>query len=231
MISFLTKDAANAASGFAADRRRGAGLGKIRRFAIAAMTTSALVFAAGSLAAESPTVPGAADAAGSDCPPLLRYTFNSLQTGKPQSLCAYRGKVLVIVNTASYCAYTKQYEGLEALYRKYKDRGLVVIGFPSNDFGSQEPGSNKEIAEFCRTTYGVEFPMFEKSSVARLETQPLYAKLVKATGEAPQWNFHKYVVDRSGARIVSYASAVAPDERAFVATIERLLAQKPESGL
>jgi len=169
----------------------------------------------------------AADAAGTECPALLRHTFNGLQTEKPQSLCDFRGKVLVIVNTASYCGYTKQYEGLEALYRKYKDRGLVVIGFPSNDFGSQEPGSNKEIAEFCRTTYGVEFPMFEKSSVARLETQTLYASLVKATGDAPKWNFHKYVVDRTGTKVASYASAVEPSQRDFVASIERLLSEKP----
>ena len=170
---------------------------------------------------------GAADGSSTQCPVLLRHEFNALQTGKPQSLCDFRGKVLVIVNTASYCGYTKQYEGLEALYRKYKDRGLVVIGFPSNDFGSQEPGTNKEIAEFCRTTYGVEFPMFEKTSVARLETQPLYASLVKATGQAPQWNFHKYVVDRSGTRITSFASAVEPTQKDFVASIERLLGDKP----
>ncbi|HET7031507.1 MAG TPA: glutathione peroxidase [Casimicrobiaceae bacterium] len=169
----------------------------------------------------------AADTAPAECPALLRHSFNGLQTGKPQSLCDFRGKVLVIVNTASYCGYTKQYQGLEALYRKYKNQGLVVIGFPSNDFGSQEPGSNKEIAEFCRTTYGVEFPMFEKTSVARLETQPLYASLVQATGEAPKWNFHKYVVDRAGTKVVSYASAVEPTQRDFVASIERLLAEKP----
>jgi glutathione peroxidase len=185
-----------------------------------------MVLAIGLLAAiASPAT--AADGPAADCPPLLRHSFNGLQTGKPQSLCEFRGKVLVIVNTASYCGYTKQYEGLEALYRKYKDRGLVVIGFPSNDFGSQEPGSNKEIAEFCRTTYGVQFPMFEKASVARLETQPLYAALAKATGETPRWNFHKYVVDRTGTQIASYESAVEPTQRAFVASIERLLAQKP----
>jgi glutathione peroxidase len=169
----------------------------------------------------------AAETASAECPALLRHTFNGLQTGKPQSLCDFRGKVLVIVNTASYCGYTKQYEGLEALYRNYKDRGLVVIGFPSNDFGSQEPGTNKEIAEFCRTTYGVEFPMFEKTSVARLDAQPLYATLVKVTGQAPQWNFHKYVVDRTGTRVVSFASAVEPTQRDFVASIERLLTEKP----
>jgi hypothetical protein len=104
------------------------------------------------------------------CPPLLDHEFNRLQTGKSESLCQYRGKVLLIVNTASYCGYTHQYEGLEAMYRKYKDRGLVVLGFPSNDFGAQEPGSNKEIAEFCRLTYGVQFPMFEKSSVQNLQS-------------------------------------------------------------
>jgi glutathione peroxidase len=180
------------------------------------------------LSAAGSSVPPAlaADAVGAACPALLRYTFNGLQTGKPQSLCDFRGKVLVIVNTASYCGYTNQYAGLEALYRKYRERGLVVIGFPSNDFGSQEPGSNKEIAEFCRTTYGVEFPMFEKTSVARLETQPFYSALVKASGEAPKWNFHKYLVDRTGTRVVSYASAVEPTQREFVASIERLLADK-----
>ncbi len=162
---------------------------------------------------------------GRDCVPLLRHTFNSLQTGVPQSLCQYAGKVVLIVNTASYCGYTSQYEGLEALYRKYRERGLVVLGFPSNDFGAQEPGSNKEVAEFCRSTYGVEFPMFEKTSVARLETQPLYAELAAKTGRAPRWNFHKYVVDRSGLRVASFESSVKPESREFVALIEKLLAQ------
>lgn len=163
-----------------------------------------------------------------DCPPLLRHTFNSLQTGAPQSLCQYSGRVLLIVNTASYCGYTPQYEGLEALYRRYKDRGLVVLGFPSNDFGAQEPHSNKEVAEFCRSTYGVEFPMFEKSSVARLDTHPLYAELVAKTGKPPRWNFHKYVVDRSGRRIQSFGSDVPPEQRDLVQLIEKLLAEKPE---
>ena len=167
---------------------------------------------------------GATDAA---CPALLHHTLNSLQTGQPQSLCQYGGKVVLIVNTASYCGYTHQYEGLEALYRKYRDRGLVVLGFPSNDYGAQEPGSNKEIAEFCRTTYGVEFPMFEKASGARLATHPLFAELAAKTGQAPQWNFHKYLVDRSGKRVESYASAVEPGQRAFVSALERMLAEKP----
>src|SRR5437773_10302659 len=110
----------------------------------------------------------AADA--ESCPAVLNYTFNRLQTGKPESLCQFRGKVLLIVNTASYCGYTHQYEGLEALYRRYKSRGLVVVGFPSNDFGEQEPGSNQEIAEFCRLTYGVQFSRFERSTVTGLTT-------------------------------------------------------------
>jgi len=158
-----------------------------------------------------------------DCAPLLRHTFNQLQTGEAQSLCRYQGKVLLIVNTASKCGYTPQYEGLEALYRKYKDRGLVVIGFPSNDFGGQEPGSNKQIAEFCRTTYGVQFPLYEKTAVSGLERNPLYVELARATGQAPKWNFHKYLVDRKGNAVASYVSDVEPDSRELVARIEALL--------
>jgi glutathione peroxidase len=172
------------------------------------------------------TVAAAPPSPAADCPALLRHTFNRLQTGEAQSLCQFQGKVLLIVNTASYCGYTKQYEGLEAMYRRYKDRGLVVVGFPSNDFGSQEPGSNKEIAEFCRTTYGVQFPMFEKSSVARLDANPLYVELARKTGAAPKWNFHKYVVDRSGTRIASFASDVTPEARSLVDLVERLLAEQ-----
>ncbi len=134
--------------------------------------------------------------------------------------------MLLIVNTASYCGNTPQYEGLEALYRKYKDSGLVVVGFPSNDFGAQEPGSNKEIAEFCRTTYGVQFPMFEKSSVGKGAANPLFVELIARTGVAPRWNFHKYVVDRSATRVVSFADTVKPQAPGLVDMIEKLLAEK-----
>ena len=185
------------------------------------------------LHAPTPATPQAAVALApvpADCPQLLHYSFNRLQTGEPQTLCQFQGKVLLIVNTASYCGYTKQYEGLEAMYRKYKDRGLVVVGFPSNDFGRQEPGSNGEIAEFCRTTYGVQFPMFEKSSVAKLNANPLYVELATRTGVVPRWNFHKYVVDRSGTRITSFASDVTPNARNLVDLIERLLAEQPAAG-
>jgi len=186
--------------------------------AVAALTAIAL---SGAARAESP--PPVTDA----CPEVLNYSFNRLQTGKPESLCQYRGKVVLIVNTASYCGYTHQYEGLEALYRKYKSRGLVVVGFPSNDFGGQEPGSNKEIAEFCRLTYGVEFPMFEKSSVTSIKTNPLYAELLARTGQSPKWNFHKYLVDRDGKQVTSFGTRVEPDNGDLIGAVERMLAAKP----
>ena len=186
--------------------------------AVAALTAIAL---SGAARAESP--PPVTDA----CPEVLNYSFNRLQTGKPESLCQYRGKVVLIVNTASYCGYTHQYEGLEALYRKYKSRGLVVVGFPSNDFGDQEPGSNKEIAEFCRLTYGVEFPMFEKSSVTSIKTNPLYAELLARTGQSPKWNFHKYLVDRDGKQVTSFGTRVEPDNGDLIGAVERMLAAKP----
>jgi glutathione peroxidase len=172
------------------------------------------------------TPPAMADDADA-CPAVLSYTFSSLQTGKTESLCQFRGKVLLIVNTASYCGYTHQFEGLEALYRKYKSSGLVVLGFPSNDFGGQEPGTNKEIAEFCRLTYGVEFPMFEKASVKSVKTNPLFAELIARTGQSPQWNFHKYLVDREGKRVSSFGTRVEPDNRELVTALEKLLAEKP----
>ena len=178
------------------------------------------------------TAPASAQTAGpssAGCPALLDHEFNRLQTGKPESLCQYRGKVLLIVNTASFCGYTHQYEGLEAMYRKYKDRGLVVLGFPTNDFGGQEPGTNKEIAEFCRLTYGVQFPMFEKTTVKTLQANPLYAELGAMTGQSPKWNFFKYVLDRNGKPAGTFASQVEPDDRALLALLEKLLADKPAS--
>ena len=164
------------------------------------------------------------------CPALLSHSFKLLQTGDAQSLCRYHGNVVLVVNTASQCGYTNQYENLEALYRKYRDRGLVVVGFPSNDFGGQEPGTNKQIAEFCRTNFGIEFPLYEKSSVARLAANQLYVELAKATGQTPQWNFHKYVIDRNGKPVASFASGVLPDSKEITTLIEKLLAQKPASA-
>ncbi len=157
------------------------------------------------------------------CPALLDKTFPRLQDEKPQSLCQYSGKVLLVVNTASYCGFTDQYKGLEALHAKYKDRGLVVLGFPSNDFGNQEPGSGKEIAEFCANTFGVKFPMFAKSSVRGEQANPLFSELAKASGTRPKWNFYKYLVGRNGQVIDAYSSMTSPDDRDLVRDIEKAL--------
>ena len=159
------------------------------------------------------------------CPTLLDKTFPRLQDEKPQSLCQYAGKVLLVVNTASYCGFTPQYEGLEALHAKYAARGLVVMGFPSNDF-AQEAGSSAQIAELCFNTYGVKFPMFAKTVVVGPKANPLYASLAQATGKAPAWNFHKYLVDRQGKPLAAYASNVKPGDPALVAAIEKALAAR-----
>lgn len=158
------------------------------------------------------------------CPETLNFTKRTLAGEQSVNLCKeYLGKVVVVVNTASKCGYTYQYEGLEALYRKYKDQGLVVIGFPSNDFGGQEPGNEKQIQDFCRLTYGVEFPMFEKTHASRYNADPLYQILGKLSGEFPQWNFHKYVLDRSGKLVASFNSRVEPQGSKMITTIEGLL--------
>jgi glutathione peroxidase len=153
------------------------------------------------------------------CPPVLNHTFETLGN-KPQSLCEYAGKVLLVVNTASQCGFTPQYEGLEALYRKYRARGLVVLGFPMNDFGGQEPGSNREIADFCVNQYAIDFPMFAKTE---LKANPLFGELSRATGQAPRWNFHKYLVDRNGRAVHAFPSSVAPEDPKLVGAIEKLL--------
>lgn len=145
---------------------------------------------------------------------------------QPQSLCEYAGKVLLVVNTASRCGYTPQYGGLEALYRKYRDQGLVVLGFPSNDFGGQEPGTNKQIAAFCVNQYAIDFPMFAKIPVKGNQAHPFYAELAKTTGTAPRWNFHKYLVDRSGTQVTSFDTRVEPNDPKLVAAIERLLERR-----
>jgi glutathione peroxidase len=164
-------------------------------------------------------------AATAACPAVLQQQFKRLQDEVPQNLCQYAGKVTLVVNTASYCGFTTQYQGLEALYAKYQARGLVVLGFPSNDFGKQEPGSSKEIADFCFNTYGVKFPMFSKAVVSGPNANALYATLAKSTGKTPQWNFHKYLIDRSGKVITSFPSEIAPGNPALVNAIEKALNQ------
>lgn len=182
-----------------------------------------------SMAALTPVraaTPGAAAALGAPvCAPLLQHSFLRLQDEKPQSLCQYSGKVLVVVNTASFCGFTRQYAGLEALYARYRDQGLVVLGFPSNDF-SQESGSNKEIADFCENTFGVKFPMFVKSGVSGKTANPLFRQLANQTGQRPRWNFHKYVVARDGQRVTSFNTATDPKDPAFLKDIEEKLLGK-----
>jgi len=158
------------------------------------------------------------------CPDLLNHQMNNLD-GKPVNLCDYAGKVVLAVNTASYCGNTPQYKGLESLYQKYRDKGLVVVGFPANDFGSQEPGTAKEIKDFCELTYGVKFPLMEKSSVVPGKANPVFAELARMTGDAPEWNFHKYLVARDGKRAFSFAARTQPESGEVVKQIEALLAE------
>ncbi len=160
------------------------------------------------------------------CPAILRHQFTRLQDEAPQNLCQYAGRVVLVVNTASFCGFTSQYEGLEALYAKYQGRGLVVLGFPSNDFGKQEPGTSKEIADFCFNTYGVKFPMFSKTVVVGPQRSALYEGLFQATKVAPSWNFHKYLIDRNGQVGASFSSRTTPASSQMVTAIEKALAQK-----
>lgn len=167
---------------------------------------------------------GALEADPPQCPPALDFEFRTLAGSERVDLCqSYLGKVVLLVNTASRCAFTPQYDGLEAVYRRYRDRGLVVLGFPSNDFGAQEPGSEKQVQDFCRLTYGVDFPMFAKTHVGEGRADPLYRTLAELAGEYPRWNFHKYLLDRQGRLVGSYSSFVAPDSRELLDAIESLL--------
>lgn len=168
----------------------------------------------------------AAPATPTACPALLNHRFDRLQDEKPQDLCQYAGRVVLVVNTASFCGFTGQYKGLEALHRRLQPRGLVVLGFPANDFGRQEPGNNQAIADFCENTFGVQFPMFTKTSVVGAGANPLYRQLAARTGQAPQWNFHKYLIDRSGQTVRSFASTTEPDDPAFVRELEKMIQGK-----
>lgn len=157
-------------------------------------------------------------------PEVLNHTLNPLLPGKPVNLSQYAGKVVLIANVASECGFTPQYEGLEALYKRYQARGFVVLGIPANDFGGQEKGSNKQIAEFCKANFGVTFPMFEKIEVP-ITQHPLFASLIKATNQPPKWNFHKYLVDRSG-KVSSFPSTIEPLSAALTKAVELALATK-----
>ena len=166
----------------------------------------------------------AAHGANSACPPALDFYKRPLTGEQPVHLCdVMRGKVVLVVNTASKCAYTPQYDGLEKLYDRYRARGLVVAGFPSNDFAGQEPGTEKQIQDFCRLTYAVQFPMFEKVRVKGVSADPFYNQLARVTGEQPRWNFHKYLLDRDGRVVASFPSQVTPEDKRLVDSIEALL--------
>ncbi|MES2757925.1 MAG: glutathione peroxidase [Pseudomonadota bacterium] len=190
--------------------------------ALLSLSAALLSVAPGAVMAQAPVPAVAAPAAA--CPAILKQTFNRLQDEAPQNLCQYAGKVVLVVNTASYCGFTNQYDGLEKLYAKYGKQGLVVLGFPSNDFGKQEPGNSKEIADFCYNTYGVKFPMFSKSSVKGEAANPLHASLIKQTGKEPKWNFTKYLIGRDGKVLEYFPSKVTPEDKQMVTKIEQALA-------
>lgn len=158
---------------------------------------------------------------------VLDFTLNSLD-GKPAPLADYRGKVVLIVNVASRCGYTPQYTGLEKIYEKYKDQGFVILGFPANNFGGQEPGTNEEIKTFCSSKYQVTFPMYSKVSVKGADATPLYQFLTDkksnpATGGEIEWNFTKFLVDRSGKVIARFEPAIEPESSGVTGAIEKAL--------
>ena len=157
---------------------------------------------------------------------LLNHDFRRLASSERINLCqVYRDKVVLIVNTASKCGNTPQYEGLEKLYEEYADKGLVVIGFPSNDFLGQEPGSEEQIQNFCRLTYGVKFPMFEKTTVIKKNAHPFYAALAATAGTYPTWNFHKYLIGRDGKLITNFSPGTQPYADKVIAAIENALSK------
>ncbi len=191
-----------------------------RRLLLPALMTLCLS-ASGAMAQGAPAAPATPAA----CPALLNHTVDRLQDEKPQNLCQYAGRVVLVVNTASFCGFTPQYEALEALQRRYADRGLVVLGFPSNDF-AQETGSNQQIADFCENTFGVRFPMFVKTTVTGPQAHPLFRELAQRTGQPPKWNFHKYLIGRDGQVVKAYPSVQRPDGPVITTEVERLLAVK-----
>lgn len=162
------------------------------------------------------------------CPVTLNHEIRLLNENKTINLCkTYLGNVILIVNTASKCAFTNQYEDLEKLYAKYKDRGFVILGFPSNNFANQEPGTEKEVQSFCRLTYGVKFPMFSKSNVKKENADPVYKVLGDLTKRYPKWNFYKYLLDRQGNIVDSYSSITNPMSGSLTSQIEKLLESNP----
>ena len=156
--------------------------------------------------------------------PLLDQDFRRLASSETVNLCeAYTGKVLLVVNTASKCGNTPQYEDLEKLHKEYGEKGLVVLGFPSKDFFGQEPGTEETIQDFCRLTYGVKFPMFEKTTVLEANAHPFFAALAASAGTYPTWNFHKYLIGRDGKLITDFHPRTQPYDRKIIAAVEKAL--------
>lgn len=153
---------------------------------------------------------------------IQEFTLNSID-GSPVPMSTFKGKIALVVNVASQCGYTPQYEGLEALYKRYKDRDFVILGFPANNFGGQEPGSNAEIKTFCTRKYSVDFPMFSKISVKGSDQDPLYQYLTKTGGDI-KWNFTKFLVGRDGKVIQRFESNVEPGSPEVVKAVEAALA-------
>ena len=157
-----------------------------------------------------------------ECSKVLNTRLNDLN-GESIDFCDYQGKVILAVNTASYCGNTPQYEALETLFQKYTDKGFVVVGFPANNFGNQEPGSNEDIQEFCQLNYGVNFPMVQKTDVVGPNSNPIFAELQSMTGASPSWNFHKYLISRDGMSAFSFSSSMNPMNAKLVKKLEQLL--------
>lgn len=157
------------------------------------------------------------------CGAVLSHSMQQLKTRESVDLCdEFQGKTLLVVNTASKCGFTPQFEALEALYQRYKDQGLVVLGFPSNDF-RQEHSDEAKTAEVCYLTYGVEFPMFSTTSVRGDSANPVFKALIAKTGQSPSWNFNKYLVSSDEQQVLHFGSRVSPDDPKFIAQLEQLL--------
>ncbi|WP_288126277.1 glutathione peroxidase [Thiomonas sp.] len=197
----------------------------MRQLKIVAIAASLVGYPGLSFAAQAGKAHAKSTASSGTCPSLLNQKFPRLQDDKPIDLCQYAGKVVLVVNTASYCGFTPQYKGLEALYRQFGPEGLVVLGFPSNDF-HQEMRDSGKIAAFCQGTYGVQFPMFAPSHVTEPDPNGFYRKLIAATGSQPQWNFYKYLIARDGKVVNVYSSLTTPENQTFIETVQTLLRAK-----
>lgn len=164
---------------------------------------------------------GISTMANASCEALYDHQFTTLD-GKPFNLCDYQDKPILVVNTASKCGFTPQFEALEGLYKQYKSKGLLVIGFPSNDF-KQELQEDKKIGDFCKMTYGVEFPMMSKSAVRGHDVNPFYKQLIERTGTSPKWNFYKYVIAPNAAKVTVFSSMTKPDSEKLLDEIKPYL--------